>query len=268
VIVLAGQKQAAGTKHTFEYPAEEPTSFAYNDRYYATGNDTVATYLGADAISGMDEIKVEKLDDGQIRITSKQWTLNLQDMVKRVKSYEIKSDEQTTQLCEQMAEQFTNNSAQPQSTNSQPVQMEELPLFRLVRGNDHFYTTNCSEKNDAVTRYGYSYEGVQAYVFSSPGSHIVPLYRLYNSSIHFYTADQNEEQQDLRSGWQLEGTMGYVASAPQPNLVPLYRSRASNGGYLYTTDLHEWNSANANGGISEGITGWVVQNHDDPCGHY
>ena len=151
------------------------------------------------------------------------------------------------------------------STPNKPVQKAELPLFRLVRGNDHFYTTNCSEKDYAVARYGYSYQGVQAYVFSSPSSHIVPLYRLYNSSVHFYTADQNEEQQDLKNGWQLEPTMGYVANTPQPDLVPLYRSRASNGGYLYTTDLNEWNSANANGGIGEGITGWVVQNHDDPC---
>jgi hypothetical protein len=102
-------------------------------------------------------------------------------------------------------------------------------------------------------------------VFSSPSSHIVPLYRLYNSSVHFYTADQNEEQQDLKNGWQLEPAMGYVANTPQPDLVPLYRSRASNGGYLYTTDLNEWNSANANGEIGEGITGWVVQKHDDPC---
>jgi hypothetical protein len=51
-------------------------------------------------MTGMDEIRVEKQEDGSITITSQQSALNMNNMVKGIKSYDITSDTQTTQFCE------------------------------------------------------------------------------------------------------------------------------------------------------------------------
>jgi len=147
------------------------------------------------------------------------------------------------------------------------AQTATLPLYRLVHGMDHFYTTDCSEKNSAIQNYGYTFEFVQAYIFPSASAQIVPLYRLRNGSWHFYTADPNEEQQLLNSnsGWILEGIPGYVANAALPNLTPLYRSSWPGGGHYYTTNLQEWSQEIAAGWKGEGITGWVLNRTDNPC---
>ena len=100
VIVLGGAKQAASTKHSFAYDVEQSNGFSYSDRFYAKASDTAATYLGADVMTGMDEIRVEKQEDGSITITSQQSALNMNNMVKGIKSYDINSDTQTTQFCE------------------------------------------------------------------------------------------------------------------------------------------------------------------------
>ncbi len=82
------------------------------------------------------------------------------------------------------------------------AQIATLPLYRLVHGPDHFYTTSCAEKNTAVLNNGYVFEGVQSSdIFPVTGPQIVPFYRLINGTFHFYTANPAEEQQNLRDGW-------------------------------------------------------------------
>jgi hypothetical protein len=51
-------------------------------------------------------------------------------------------------------------------------------LFRLANATDHFYTTSATERQDAVTNFGYVYEGVACYVFPIQMPGTVPLYRL------------------------------------------------------------------------------------------
>jgi hypothetical protein len=42
-----------------------------------------------------------------------------------------------------------------------------VPLYRLVRGNDHFYTTSVAERDSAIAVSGYASEGVAAHVWPS-----------------------------------------------------------------------------------------------------
>src|SRR5581483_10619122 len=69
-------------------------------------------------------------------------------------------------------------SAHAASNNSSGA--NAVPLYRLRHnGNtDHFYTTNAKEKDDAVKKAGYVYEGIQCYVFATHVNGSVPLYRL------------------------------------------------------------------------------------------
>src|SRR5436305_511700 len=69
-------------------------------------------------------------------------------------------------------------SAHAESSNASGT--NAVPLFRLRHnGNtDHFYTTNAKEKDDAVKKAGYVYEGIQCYVFAKQVNGSVPLYRL------------------------------------------------------------------------------------------
>jgi hypothetical protein len=91
-----------------------------------------------------------------------------------------------------------------------------VPLYRFSKSKtiflgptyfDHYYTLDKSsgDKN------GYSYEGIQCYVFSSPLNNTVPLYQYYRSSNidHFYTTDYNELGAGAM-GWSLNGPSCYV----------------------------------------------------------
>jgi hypothetical protein len=43
-----------------------------------------------------------------------------------------------------------------------------IPLFRLYGNSDHFYTTSEVEKNNAVSMYGYNFEGIAGFVWPGP----------------------------------------------------------------------------------------------------
>src|SRR4051812_22214566 len=85
-------------------------------------------------------------------------------------------------------------SAAPQGT---------VRLYRLwsPSATDHFYTTNRSERDNAVQRLGYQDEGTAAWIYPSDRRNTVPLYRLWNPSVtdHFYTTDRNERNRAITS---------------------------------------------------------------------
>jgi len=39
-----------------------------------------------------------------------------------------------------------------------------VPLYRLYNATSHFYTTSAAERDNAVSQYGYVYEGIACYV--------------------------------------------------------------------------------------------------------
>jgi len=97
---------------------------------------------------------------------------------------------------------------------------DTIAFYRLYnpKVDDHFYTTNKSEANYAVSHYGYTYEGVACYVYATNdypyGS--VPFYRLYKSGTgdHFYTTDSTEAANAVsKYGYKSEGVACYVFPA-------------------------------------------------------
>ncbi len=95
------------------------------------------------------------------------------------------------------------------------IEDSSTPLYRLYNkySGDHFYTTSYNEKDFAISKAGYSYEGIAGYVFNSQTSSAVPLYRLYNkySGDHFYTTSYNEKDFAIsKAGYTYEGIAGYI----------------------------------------------------------
>ena len=102
-----------------------------------------------------------------------------------------------------------------------------ISLYRLYHNeyDDHFYTTNEKEADEAV-KGGYLREGITCYVHSNPSSGFVPLYRLYNITTgdHFYTTNVTEVNKAIKSsGYNLESLACYVGPHGYRNAVPLYR---------------------------------------------
>lgn len=87
-----------------------------------------------------------------------------------------------------------------------------LPVYRLLLNDKHFYTTNVDEKNIAMSKYGYVYEGVAFYVSPTPTS--MPTYRLQGGpDEYFYTASAAERDTAVsRYKYSYEGEGFYLPS--------------------------------------------------------
>jgi hypothetical protein len=134
-----------------------------------------------------------------------------------------------------------------------------IPLQRYWNPQiaDHFYTTNWNELGWGA--YGWSYEGIQCYIYPTqvPGS--VPLYRYWNPGIgdHFYTTNWSELGGGAY-GWGYEGIQGYVFLQQGQGRLPLYRYwNASAGDHFYTTNWAELGPGNY-GWVLEGIQCYVA----------
>jgi hypothetical protein len=86
-----------------------------------------------------------------------------------------------------------------------------MPVYRLLLRDKHFYTTDVNEKNIAVSKYGYIYEGIGFYVSQTTTS--TPVYRLQGGSgEYFYTASSAERDTAVsRYGYAYEGEGFYLA---------------------------------------------------------
>jgi hypothetical protein len=85
------------------------------------------------------------------------------------------------------------------------------PFYQLVKGNDHFYTANPSERNLVLSR-GFQDGGVAGYIATSQMPGTVPLYRMVSTRtpLHFYTTSQQEVNSAQSIGYRMEGIAGYV----------------------------------------------------------
>lgn len=67
-----------------------------------------------------------------------------------------------------------------------------LPVYRLRLNDKHFFTANSSERNLAISNYGYSDEGIGFFVSTTTTS--TPVYRLQGGNDeYFYTASTSEK---------------------------------------------------------------------------
>ncbi len=87
-----------------------------------------------------------------------------------------------------------------------------LPVYRLLQHDKHFYTTDANEKNIAISKYGYIYEGVAFYV--SPATTDTPIYRLQGGNDeYFYTSSSTERDSAIgKYGYHNEGIGFYLPS--------------------------------------------------------
>jgi RHS repeat-associated protein len=160
----------------------------------------------------------------------------------------------------------TNNATAYQVTIPEANQPPSLvPLYRLYKhaDRDHFYTTCENEKDNAVVRYGYNYEKIEAYIYDLPFQDVVPLYRLYNSSItgHYYTTSATERQNAKNQGYDDEGIAGYVYPVPHEYTVPMYHLEGPDTDHFYTiSEFERDNAVTKYGYFNWGVAFFVSRN--------
>ena len=122
---------------------------------------------------------------------------------------------------------------------------------------DHFYTATISERDTAISQYGYLSSGVAGYAAAAPAT--VPLYRLAGDH-HFYTTSLTERDTAIRDyGFHSDGIACYVFPNPTVSAIPLFRmANFANGDHFLTTSADERDAAVRDYGYqSEGIACYV-----------
>lgn len=139
------------------------------------------------------------------------------------------------------------------------------PFYRLNKiagpDGDHFYTMSGEERNNAITQFGYMYEGVAGFLFPNQAAGTVPLYRLWSGPAmdHFYTISADERDNAVKvHGYTYEGVAGYMHPGQAPHTGPLYRSNKQEASdHFYTMSAEERDSAARGGWAYEGIAGYM-----------
>ena len=164
------------------------------------------------------------------------------------------------------------------STQGEQPPRDSVKFYRLYKpGNDdHFYTTNKAEADNAVKNYGYNLEGIACYVYAPNSKPYrvgkAKFYRLYRPSTqhHFYTTSKSEADNAIKNyGYKYEGIAGYVYPSDEGNIndtVPFYRLyKPGNDDHFYTVNKAEADYAVKNYGYnSEGIACYVYRTDDHP----
>ncbi|PBK67484.1 hypothetical protein ARMSODRAFT_1086007 [Armillaria solidipes] len=141
-----------------------------------------------------------------------------------------------------------------------------IPLLRAYLGEpyyDHFYTTNATEMQHAVTALPYRQEGSPGLVFGFQAPGTVPFYRTYHPTVydHFYTTSLNERDNAIKGlGYKDEGIVGYIYTKEMCCSVPLYRLYYDKPvwDHFYTADPKGVTSAQGLGYKLEGIAGYIL----------
>lgn len=146
---------------------------------------------------------------------------------------------------------------------------QDAPLYRMLIGNDHLYTTSCDEVQTNL-RNGWRVEGIEGSLWTSGGPGLVPLYRAFAPRIpeHFYTASRREMRSYLRFGGRNnEGITGFVSVNPGPGLVPVHRMLLPDNLHFYTTDEAEHDRLLGTA-RDENIVGYISARTPDRCHIY
>lgn len=93
-----------------------------------------------------------------------------------------------------------------------------VPLHRLYKDTmKHFYTADATEKDKAISQYGYRFENIVGYVSAVQKPGTTPLYRVYRATKgitrddHFYTIKEDEKFGALHKyGYVDDGITCYV----------------------------------------------------------
>lgn len=107
------------------------------------------------------------------------------------------------------------------------------PVYRLYGNGEHFYTIDGNERNNAVSKYGYTDEGIKFYLDDISGR----IYRLISTKTqtHRYISDTKQAMDLSNNQWKYETML-----SPPTDPTPVYRFlNLSNGEHFYTIDPNE-----------------------------
>ncbi|KZT03610.1 uncharacterized protein LAESUDRAFT_704244 [Laetiporus sulphureus 93-53] len=132
---------------------------------------------------------------------------------------------------------------------------------------DHFYTTNYLEMENAVNNLGYKPEGDAGRVFSTQVPATIPLYHLWSAGLqdNFYTTSKSEAQNSVGSYTGGTDTIAAFVYADQVcGSIPFYRMWSPTAtDHFYTTSKSERDNAINNlGYVDEGIQCYVLPTDD------
>jgi len=157
----------------------------------------------------------------------------------------------------------TSNTVYFTVTSDSPVFVPFYRLYKYDEPNntrDHFYTTNLTERDNAVNTMGYVDEGIECYVSnrSFPGG--VPLFRLYkgDANSHFYTTSETEKDIKIIEGYVYEGIQCFVNQDPAEGFTSLHRLKQETGTpyhYFLSAKTHEYETVKTMGYAEENPDG-------------
>ncbi|MFO0887127.1 MAG: hypothetical protein U0413_02780 [Candidatus Saccharimonadales bacterium] len=143
---------------------------------------------------------------------------------------------------------------------SSPISNIGSPVYRLRGARGWLFTTNPNERNYAISRYGYSDEGIGFYMDGFSGR----IYRLTNvdSSTFKYTGSIGNLMNIVNtSGWKYDGTL-YNLNTP---LLPVFRFlSAYNGRHFYTIDINEATNISNKGWDYEAVAFYASTSQGQP----
>jgi len=147
------------------------------------------------------------------------------------------------------------------------LRAEPVPLYETYNQQyqDFFYTIDPSQRDIAVSQYGYVYRGIAARVESTQIANTLPFWRFYKGlpqTDHFYTTDAGELNYVLSYGWQYERVEGYLFAGQAPGTVPMYRYHYWEGAtselmHYYTVDSTLRPMLESYGWVQDGLAGYV-----------
>jgi hypothetical protein len=167
-------------------------------------------------------------------------------------------------------------AAAKRPTSSSPMITETLPIYACtpLKGKqpmysayhpqytDHFYTLSASDRDAAVSAYGYAAPHTPFAMPSPIGYHTAAFYRYFKGAPqleHFYTHDAAEWQYVEQNGYVYEGIEGYLYTREKPGTTPLYRFTTYDGAsgdlvHFYGINYYD---SRASGMTYEGVVGYV-----------
>jgi hypothetical protein len=143
------------------------------------------------------------------------------------------------------------------------------PLYQTYHQGytDRFYTTSKSDRDSAISFYGYQDHGVVAFVESGPVRS--PAAKPFNRYFvgwplleHFYTISAAEQAAVLSYGYVYEGVEGYLHESQVTGTTPLFRLANFDGStssleHVYTTDARTRDILAVTGWQYDGVAGHV-----------
>lgn len=152
-----------------------------------------------------------------------------------------------------------NTVSNPDPPPTPPPSTESItPIYQLINAAGYrFWTMNTTERDSAISTYGYRLEGTEFYADSNNGNGAIPVYRLTNAAgSRLYTIYTSEVKSAPGYGYSYDGVAYYAYSTAATGRVALYRLQTPKGFY-YTTSISIRNTLIAGGDIDNGISFYV-----------